>query len=184
MLFISTILTCIICLAFPQMTLATTGAPETALSLGIPCDTCGLCTAPLGICILYYILAALVIILLVLLLTGKGRRCPICKERCSRKNHLCPKCGYDFEAGLQSTLSLKVEDSPELMALRNANNAAQPSAQHVINYIPANQAEPVQPAANSEQSAPNTAQQVCPRCGAAVVNPKALFCGKCGKQLR
>ena len=109
------------------MALATTGVPETALSLGIPCDTCGLCTAPLGICILYYILAALVIILLVLLLTGKGRRCPICKERCSRKNHLCPKCGYDFEAGLQSTLSLKVEDSPELMALRNANNAAQPS---------------------------------------------------------
>ena len=107
MLFISTILTCIVCLAFPQIALATSGTPETALSLGIPCNTCGLCTAPLGICILYYILAALVIILLVLLLTARGRRCPICKERCSRKDHLCPKCGYDFDAGLQSPLSLR-----------------------------------------------------------------------------
>ena len=183
MLFISTILTCIVCLAFHQIALATSGTPETALSLGIPCNTCGLCTAPLGICILYYILAALVIILLVLLLTARGRRCPICKERCSRKDHLCPKCGYDFDAGLQSTLSLRVEDSPELMALRNANKETTPTTHHIVEHIPANQVGTSEPTANAEQNTTQT-QHVCPRCGAAVVNPKALFCGKCGQRLR
>lgn len=175
MLAVSAIITFIAILALPQAALATTGMPETALSLGIPCNTCGLCTAPLGICILYYILAALIIILLVVVLTSRGKRCPICKERCSRKNHLCPKCGYDFDAGLQSTLSLRVEDSPELMELRAAAQAN--ADQHNIKYFPADQVQSAEvPAAAPEQ-------RVCPACGAVVVNPKALFCGKCGNKL-
>ena len=69
------------------------------------------------------------------------------------------------------------------MALRNANKETTPTTHHIVEHIPANQVETSEPTANAEQNTTQT-QQVCPRCGAAVVNPKALFCGKCGQRLR
>lgn len=84
----------------------------------IACKTCGLCPAPFGICIFYYIIFILVVLFVIVFLSYKTKRCPLCKVKCNKNDDVCPKCGYDFESGLQSTLTIRVADSPELMALR------------------------------------------------------------------
>jgi hypothetical protein len=89
----------------------------------VSCHVCGLCPAPFGICIFFYIIAVLVIIIAFVLFRGRSKKCPLCKTKCQRGAQVCAKCGYDFASGLQSTMSIRVADSPELLALHNSNNA-------------------------------------------------------------
>jgi hypothetical protein len=74
-------------------------------SLNINCDTCGFCAAPLGICILYYLIALLALLLLLIIVAvGTKQKCPVCKKKYPKGNSRCPKCNYDFDSGLQSTV--------------------------------------------------------------------------------
>ena len=142
------------------------------------CPVCGLCPAPFGICLFLIIIAFLAVLLLVLLLSNAGKRCPLCKNKCKRKDYICSKCGYDFESGLQSTLNIRVADSPELMALRDEYAAKTPQ----MEAIPASRinSKPKQEEAPATDTAP--ASRTCPVCG-AVLPAQAMFCGKCGRRL-
>lgn len=116
----------------------------------VSCHVCGLCPAPLGICIFYYAIAVLIILIGVLLFRNRSKKCPLCKTKCSRSVQICGKCGYDFASGLQSTLTIRVEDSPELLALRNNKNdsAEQNAAAAEVNQQPTSEKYP--PAQNKE----------------------------------
>ena len=92
-------------------------AAEGAVS-NTSCSVCGLCPSPFGICLFLFLIAALAVAVIILLLLNKGKRCPLCHNRCKKDVYMCTKCGYDFDSGLQSTMAIRVSDSPELMALR------------------------------------------------------------------
>ena len=133
------------------------GIAKAISSIGVSCKTCGICFAPLGICVLYFIIAILAIGLLLAILIGTSKKCPLCRQKCPKNTYDCPKCGYNFDDGFQSTLAIRVEDSPELMKLRGMTSQ-----------------EPNKAALPPE---------LCPKCKASL-NPKSLFCGKCGERLR
>ncbi len=142
------------------------------------CPLCGICPAPLGICVFLYLIIALVIVIIALFISGLGKRCPICHARCKRKDYRCAKCGYDFESGLQSTMSIRVADSPELMALRQEEDALlEDTAEFDAAELREQLAE-----TQVSQDTPETDIIHCPVCGAEL--PKvAMFCGKCGRRL-
>ncbi len=128
-------------------------------SLNIACDTCGFCPAPFGICLLYYIIALLAICLALTILLGKNKKCPVCKTKAEKDAVLCKKCGYNFDAGLQSTLALSAADNPELIALRKRITVDK----DIIS-------DPAQ-------------EHLCPRCNHKY-DSRAMFCGKCGLRLK
>ena len=107
---------CVITLALiaPQMALAS----EVGEELSHSCSFCGLCPEPLGICIFFYVIALLVGLFIFIFFRKSTKKCPLCKEKCDPKAEMCPKCGYDFESGLQSTLNIRVADNPELVELQ------------------------------------------------------------------
>lgn len=128
-------------------------------SLNIACDTCGFCPAPFGICILFYIIALLAILLVVIIVfMGKKKKCPVCKEKTDKSTPTCQNCGYDFESGLQSTLTANKQAQEKLSSVRKEDKG-------------------------SINSSTEKLEIYCPRCGNEH-DPKAFFCGKCGMRLR
>ena len=142
------------------------------------CPLCGICSSPFGFCIFPFIIAALLIAILILALTGTGKRCPLCHAKCKKDAYLCHKCGYDFESRLQSTMAIRIEDSPELMALRAASkDLSEHTAEFSVDELNARLAEK-----EAAEAKNGVEMKHCPICGAEL--PKvAMFCGKCGRRL-
>ena len=147
------------------------------------CPLCGICPAPFNICLFPVIIGILAIAIIIITAKGSGKRCPLCHAKCKKEDVLCHKCGYDFESRLQSTMAIRVEDSPELMALREAaNDLSANTAEFSIDEINEKLAE--QESVIQEAVVPESPIEMkrCPVCGAEL--PKvAMFCGKCGRKL-
>jgi len=182
---IRTMLVFILCLAFPQAALA----QEVSAGLSDSCSFCGFCPEPFGICLFFYVIAFLVILFFLILLRKNVRKCPLCKEKCDPKAQMCPKCGYDFDSGLQSTLTIRVADSPELMKLqeesrKQANEAAIPDKAEVTDSHDRNnnvtsKDELIQTKERLARLQSLNEVKRCSKCGAELMDG-ANFCGRCG----
>lgn len=90
------LLSALLVLLTPGAALAT---GESGPVMEVACETCHFCPAPLGFCVLIWAIAALLLLLALVLLIGRHKKCPICGQKCKRREWLCPKCNYNFDSG-------------------------------------------------------------------------------------
>lgn len=69
------------------------------IDLTAPCHLCHFCPAPLGICVFVWAAVILALLIVLVAVSGRGKKCPVCGEKCRRRAATCPRCQYDFISG-------------------------------------------------------------------------------------
>jgi len=146
-------------------------ATETPASLvGTTCPLCHFCPQPLGFCVLIWAAGFLILLLLLVILTGRGKRCPVCQARNKRRAEICCNCHYNLAAAAyQSSVPPLIANEQGYISL--ALNAHQPGgpypeqAGNIWTDRSATANQPIRPAAKAaalparEYAAPAPAAQ-------------------------